>query len=176
MSTQELAMEDADQQEGNKRKWEQITLYLYENQTTIDEPPKRAKDEVIGKIAEGTEYSSEDVRDTLDYMRDVGLIEELKSNTGAGPYGLSEKGFQVAHDKKLDDRRIQHEEKVALRQSKIEKLLTKFTGYLVLVGVIQALVSLAQADSGVFLTVVLGVVIMILVYQLYNDFGDSIFK
>jgi len=104
------------------------------------------------------------------------LIEELKNNTGAGPYGLSEKGFQVAHNRKLELKRAQRDEYHTERQTQINLSLTKFTGYLVLVGILQVTMDLMNVDGYSLVVILFGIVVIMLLIQFYRDFGKDFFE
>lgn len=138
-----------------ERDWAKLLEYFYIDQPTYEEPPSRLDNDQLSYIARnaGIDPSEQDhVRDVIESMRRVGLFgqEERGEVAFADEYGLTRKGFDVAHQRQLAKRQQSHEEdlreqqlelqrKLFGKQNELTRRLTYFTGLLVIAAGIQAL-------------------------------------
>jgi len=58
------------------------------------------------------------IKNTLEYMDDVGLVEGYNRN--ADQFSLTEKGFDVAHERELDRTQAQRENERSQRSDEIQ--------------------------------------------------------
>jgi hypothetical protein len=106
-----------------ERDWVKILNYFYEEQAAYTKPPTEMNDEQVQTIATECDLSTDDldeIRRTMEFMRRLDLYgqEEEGKVAQAELYGLTRKGFDVAHEREMErersDRRSQQTSQVTL--------------------------------------------------------------
>lgn len=86
--------------------WAQILQLLYSRGLGGEEPgtdPWTYRDKTADTIVNELDARSENVKEALQYMGDIELVEqrESESDDEKYAYGLTQKGFEVAHEREM---------------------------------------------------------------------------
>lgn len=129
--------------------WAVILRAIYEKAMAGGEFDKHGNHKMLRKaaIADEVDRDQEEVGQTLSQMEDQGLVNEPSQNLGKG-YTLTEKGFDVAHNRELrrqeqkrererEERQYRREQQRDKRQHGVNRAIGYLTLGLVLTGVLQ---------------------------------------
>ena len=146
--------------------WAKVLSYLYRENSEIY-PSTSEKYDIAGKtdhppieeVLDRTELTQEEIIDVLDEMDSVGIVnqEDRYVNTSGSKvrysiYTLSKKGFDVAHDREMDE-----------RQTRVNIGIALLTVFLMVGSMLQAYSAFLNSDTGnQFLLAILLVIMAVL--------------
>jgi DNA-binding MarR family transcriptional regulator len=121
-------------------------------------------------IAEEVGRDSSEVARSISKMIDVGLINDVPIAQRRRGYTLTEKGFDVAHNRSLQKQEKRREQKMEKRQYDANRAIGVLTLGLVFVGVLRATISaLVGTDAEhqfIHLTLVIGSIVVVVLVLL----------
>lgn len=122
-------------------------------------PPKS---DLIDVVSEETDLDEEQIRRALKYLNEFGLLSLISIAGDDDSYaGLSEKGFNVAHERELRTQQI-----------RTNWVLMALTGFLAIGIVFQTLLALLTADIPLAASTILIVVFSFLLGLLWRSISD----
>jgi hypothetical protein len=130
--------------------WIRILEKLYERGYVHSggwELPDRSKENVVETLAADLEEDQEDVQDSVDKMVDMYQVAdwEYEKNDYSGlsvvKLSLTKKGFDIAHDHRTQERRLEWEIRQEKRHHKVNRAIALLTLGLVFVGIVEASVT-----------------------------------
>lgn len=131
--------------------WPEVLDWMYSHRISpqyFDRMDEHSSEVQLRRVSEVIDEDVETAEETLEYMSEVGLLEEfLLPRSGKSIFGLSERGFEVAHDRQLAKHRAEREIWRDERQNSINKGIAVLTLGLILIGAIDTTVR-AGVGSG----------------------------
>jgi hypothetical protein len=146
--------------------WDEVLQVFYEKELVIDSLSLDDDlDEEIFAGHEGIDYISaetglnpDSVWNELTFLWEIGLIDHVEDRPDS-VIGLTEKGFDVAHERELNDKEHNLSEKSA-----------RLSSYLVLAVVVQALAMATQQDN--VYTPILSIIILFITLMVWGEIGN----
>ena len=154
---------DKIRRKSSEPRWAQVLNKLYEGEHLLPESVRRAKEEkddmeltevfeigysdgFYSGVGDEIGASLEEVKDSVEFLRSVGLVEKDGDETNQLPV-LTEKGFEIAHQRQIQK-----------KTQKTNAAIATFTLGLVVVGLVEALSTelIASGNSDLFLALVGG--------------------
>jgi hypothetical protein len=115
----------------DEKNWEVALKTLYMNEKGV--PKALATEQVIEK---NTALDDEEAGEAIEYLKRMGLINP----EGMGGHELTEKGFDVAHQRALREERLDHENELAEQRETVNAVIAYLTLALVAVTAIDTAV------------------------------------
>ncbi|GAA0209025.1 hypothetical protein [Halobaculum roseum] len=147
-------------------------LYNGERSTVKRSPAKDRKVLRSEQIFDRIDLNQEEVDNAVEYLIDANLIEEGQSRTD--PYRLTNRGFEIAHQRAINNRQMNREDQRSQRQHGINRAVAYLTIGLLLVGLFDLFVSgysnIGTADWQISLMMVLaGVVVLQIIWTVGKE-------
>ncbi|GAB6880153.1 hypothetical protein JCM17823_24270 [Halorubrum gandharaense] len=143
----------------SKPEWSKILDYLYTSQETVDY--HRHELETMG-ISRDLSIDGNDLRNELDNMVEMGIIDKsdlykntasfVSDNSDMTRYTLSQKGFDVAHERQQK-----------IRSEKTNKSIRNLTVILAIAALIQAISTVATVEMPEVLVVIGGSMVFLII-------------
>lgn len=128
--------------------WPEVLDLLYSGRRFRQLERIESEDEFIHILSEETEIEGGLDIEALLYMERIGLVEKDQSKEGyLGPFRLTEKGFDVAHEMRLREEHQNREKRWNQKQLKMSQAISFLTFGLLTVGVLQSIV-VTMSDNG----------------------------
>lgn len=137
--------------------WAAVLKVIYDEEITFEYRPfndAMADEEEIESIVDDTDLTVDEAQKSLKYLQKVGLLGKISDRKTA--FGLTKKGFQVAHEREIAERQRQQERRQSWRQTKSNYAVAFFTFGLLAMAAAEALIQAsigAEASSSVIMVV-----------------------
>jgi predicted transcriptional regulator len=143
-----------------KQNWAAALRVIYEEEITFGYWPYVdlvSDEKEIDLICEKSDLNVDEVQNSLKYLEDVGLLGDLSNRETT--FGLTKKGFQVAHEREIAERQRQQERHQSQRQTKSNYAVAYFTFGLLAMAAAEALIQ-ASIGAGISKPVIMTVGLM----------------